>query len=181
MSNDGSPIQRRCRQAGMTAIELMVAISLMSVIVAVFGPVMTAAMNSGRRVQAQSESLDELRVAMASIGRDLRSAACIYLPAIPTGSDNGYSDWLTFDTQINNTFTYVEYHVTSGGELTRELNNDGNVKTISKGLLNPGTTFRQWSTPRRSVELLLEVRLDAKQGSRQLRSTIAGRNAWRAC
>jgi type II secretory pathway pseudopilin PulG len=175
------PSRASALQLGMTVIELMVAISLLTAIVAVFGPVMTAAMNSGRRVQAQSENLDELRVAMASIGRDLRSADCIYLPSIPTGSDNGYSDWLTFDTLSNNTFTYVEYHVTSGGELTRETNNDGNVKTITRGLLNPMTTFRQWSTPRRSVELLLEVRLDDKQGSRQLRSTIAGRNAWRSC
>ena len=169
------------RQAGMSLIELLVAISLLSAIVAVFGPVMTAAMNSGRRVEAQSRNLDELRVAMASIGRDLRSADCIYLPTIPGGSDNAYSDWLSFDTQANNTFTYVEYHVTTGGQLTRELNNDGNIKTVATGLLNPSTTFRQWSTPRRSVELRLEVRLDAKQGSRQLRSTIAGRNAWRAC
>ena len=169
------------RQAGMSLIELLVAISLMTAIVAVFGPVMTAAMNSGRRVEAQSGNLDELRVAMASIGRDLRSADCIYVPTIPVGSDNAYSDWLTFDTQSNNTFTYVEYHVTTGGQLTRELNGDGNVKTVATGLLNPGTTFRQWATPRRSVELQLEVRLDAGQGSRQLRSTIAGRNAWRAC
>jgi prepilin-type N-terminal cleavage/methylation domain-containing protein len=176
--------RRRSRprgQWGMSLIELMVAISLMGAIVAVFGPVMTAALNSGRRVEAQSKNLDELRVAMASIGRDLRSADCIYQPTIPTGSDNAYSDWLTFDSESNNVFNYVEYHVTSGGLLTRELNNDGNVKTVASGLINPGTTFRQWATPRRSIELRLEVQLDAKQGSRQLRSTIAGRNAWRAC
>jgi type II secretory pathway pseudopilin PulG len=165
----------------MSLIEMMVAISLMTAIVAVFGPVMTAALNSGRRIESQSSNLDELRVATASIGRDLRSADCIYLPSIPLGSDNGYSHWLTFDTQSNNAVNYVEYHVTSTGKLTRELNNDGNVKTIATGLVNRTTTFRQWSTPRRSIELRLEVRLDTKQGSRLIQSTIAGRNAWRAC
>jgi prepilin-type N-terminal cleavage/methylation domain-containing protein len=174
-------VARRRAQSGMSLIELMVAVSLMTAIVAVFGPVMTAALNSGQRIQAQSSNLDELRVATASIGRDLRSADCIYLPAIPVGSDNGYSSWLTFDSESNNTVNYVEYHVTSSGKLTRELNDDGNVKTVATGLVNPSTTFRQWSTPRRSIELRLEVRLDARQGSRLIQSTIAGRNAWRAC
>jgi type II secretory pathway pseudopilin PulG len=168
------------RQAGMTAVELMIAISLMAAVLGVFSPVLVATLNSGRRVQAQSRNLDELRVAMASIGRELRSADCIHLPSIVAPADNAYSDWLTFDTTANNAANYVEYHVTSDGKLTREANDDGNVKTIATGLLNPSTTFQQWSTPRRSVDIVLEVRLDTKQGSRKLSSTIAGRNAWRA-
>jgi type II secretory pathway pseudopilin PulG len=165
----------------MTLIELMVAISLMALIIAVFGPVMTAALSSGQKVQAQSRNLDELRVAMASVGRDLRSADCIYLPSIPSGSDNGYSDWLTFDSESDNTTHFIKYNVTAGGLLTREVDNSGSPRTIARGLINPSTAFRQWSTPRRSVDVRFEARLDSKQGSRVMTTTIAGRNAWRSC
>jgi type II secretory pathway pseudopilin PulG len=174
------PSCRRC-QAGMTVIELTVALLLMASVVAVLGPMMTATMNSGRRVQAQSENLDELRVAMASIGRELRSADCISSPSIPVGADNGSGDRLLFRTQANNTLYWVEYVVTAAGELTREVNGSGQVKVVAIGLQDASTTFRHWSTPRRSVELTFHVRLDPEQGARTLTSTIAGRNAWRAC
>ena len=51
--------------------------TLMVAIVPVFVPLLLSATKSARALGLQSQTLDQLRLAVATIGRELRSAECI--------------------------------------------------------------------------------------------------------
>jgi hypothetical protein len=72
----------RCRrsQAGVSVIEMTVALLLMASVVAVLGPMMIAAMSIGLRVQAQSENLDE------PLAAERRRTAAVHASTVWTAS-----------------------------------------------------------------------------------------------
>lgn len=163
------------RHAGVSLVEVLVAMTLMLAIVPVFGPLLVSSTRSARSLGLQSQALDQLRVAVASIGRELRSAECIYEPA-PNGPAG---TTLRFLTNANNT-TYEVTYTAFVDELRRQVT--GQEATIAAtGLVEPSGAFRQVVTPRRRVEIDLAVQVDPDQPVRDVITTIAGRNAWRDC
>jgi prepilin-type N-terminal cleavage/methylation domain-containing protein len=91
---------KRLRQAesGLTLVEVVVAVALLSIVSAVFLPLMATATRSVHPMQVQSQSIDSLRNALASIGREMRSAACVTEPVANAGTSNR----LRFTTDANN-------------------------------------------------------------------------------
>ncbi|HEV7688716.1 MAG TPA: hypothetical protein VGQ80_19220, partial [Acidimicrobiia bacterium] len=75
-------------ESGLTLVEVVVAVSLLSTVSAVFLPLLATASRSVHPMQVQSQSIDSLRNALASIGREMRSAACVTEPAANAGASN---------------------------------------------------------------------------------------------
>lgn len=167
-------------EAGMSLVEILVAMALMAAIVPVFAPLLVSATRNAQSLSAQSQALDELRAAVATIGRELRSAECIPEPA-PNGPAGPTLRFLTnaFLTDASTTAYEVTYSV-AGDELRRQVTGGGTTIAAS-GLVDASNTFQQVVTPRRSVKVALRIQAGPEEPVRDVTTTIAGRNAWRDC
>jgi hypothetical protein len=137
---------------------------------------MATAQRSVRPMQVESQSIDSLRNALASIGRELRSADCITTPAANTAP----SSTLTFSTEANNSSYTVTYTATAG-QLLRQVQDQDSVTLLETGLVNPGDAFTFIATPRTTVKVVFHFQPDPKEPALDLSTVIAGRNAWHSC
>lgn len=171
-----SPPTRSRGESGVSLVEVVVTVALLSVVSAVFLPLMATATRSVRPMQIQSQSIDSLRNALASIGREMRSAACVTEPAANAGASNR----LRFTTDANNSTYEVTYTATSG-QLLRQVTGESSVTLVETGLVNPADAFTHIATPRRTVKVLFHFQPDPDQPALDLSTVVAGRNAWHAC
>jgi len=164
----------------MSLVEVMVAMALMVAIVPVFVPLLLSASRSARELGFQSQTLDQLRLTVATIGRELRSAECIYEPV----ANGAAGPTLRFRTDAflsaSDSTSYDVTYTAAAGELLRQVTGQGRT-SVAGGLVDPTGAFQQFSTPRRSVTLLFRVQSDPKDPVRDVATTIAGRNTWRDC
>jgi hypothetical protein len=146
----------------------------------VFVPLLLSATKSAGSLGLQSQTLDELRLAMTTIGRELRSAECIYEPA-PNGAPGATLRFRTnaFLTAAGSDAYEVTY-TAAVGELRRQVTGQG-ATIAATGLVDPSAAFEQEFTPRRSVRLAFRIQSDPKSPVRDVATTIGGRNAWRDC
>ena len=163
-------------ESGVTLIELMFTIALLSFVAAAFLPIMATSARSVRPMQVQSQSIDSLRNALASIGREMRSAACVTEPAANAGASNR----LRFTTDANNT-TYEVTYTATNGQLLRQVTGESSVTLLQTGLVHPGDAFTHIATPRRTVKVVFHFQPDPKEPALDLSTVMAGRNAWHAC
>ena len=163
-------------EAGITVMELVVTVSLLLVVSAAFLPIMVTSARSVRPMQVQSQSIDSLRNALAAIGREMRSAACVTEPAANAGAGNR----LRFTTDANNT-TYEVTYTAANGQLLRQVTGESSVTLLQTGLVNPADAFTHIATPRRTVKVLFHFQPDPKEPVFDLSTVMAGRNAWHAC
>jgi len=163
-------------EAGITVMELVFTISLLSFVGAAFLPIMATSARSVRPMQVQSQSIDSLRNALAAIGREMRSAACVTEPVANAGAGNR----LRFTTDANNT-TYEVTYTAVNGQLLRQVTGESQVTLLQTGLVNPGDAFTHIATPRRTVKVVFHFRPDPKEPALDLSTVMAGRNAWHAC
>jgi type II secretory pathway component PulJ len=166
----------------MSLVEVMVALTLMVAIVPIFVPLLLSATRSARALGLQSQTLDTLRLAVATIGRELRSAECIYLPG-PNGPAGSVLRFRTdaFLTATGHGSYEVTYTAAQTGELRRQVTGSPGPTVAATGLVDPSGAFQQIVTPRRSVRLVLRVQSAPDTPVRDVATTIAGRNAWRDC
>ena len=174
------PVRRRQRrrtngESGLTLVELMVAVALLSAVSAVFLPIMNTSFRSVHPMEVRSQSIDSLRNALAAIGRELRSAACVTAPP-----QNSTGNTLTFTTDANNS-TYEVTYTATNGQLLRQVTGESSVTLLDTGLVNPGDAFTHIATPRRTVKVLFHWQPDPKEPAIDLSTVVAGRNAWHAC
>lgn len=165
-------------QHGVTLVEMMVAMGLLSTVAAVFLPLMESSMRSLRPLQAQSQAVDDLRVALASIGRELRAAECVSAPTAngPAGNQ------LRFTSLASHTSASYEVTYTlGGGKLHRQVTGSAGAQVVVTGLVDTGDAFTQHSTPRRTVRVRLLVQPYPEGPVRELGTIMTGRNAWRSC
>lgn len=164
-------------QAGVSLVEMVVALTLFGSVTAVFGPVLTSSMESTNRVQNESRALDEVRVAMSRIDRELRSAECITTPVA-----GGSSSTLSFTTAAGSGGSYdVTYSVDAEGHLVRTVT--AGSSTIGEGIVITSEEFRHTTNPgqRSSVSINLQVQFETAHSPRDVSTLIAARNAWDAC
>lgn len=169
------PIRAR-GQSGLTLVEVVVAVSLLSAVSAVFLPLLATATRSVRPMQVQSQSIDSLRNALASIGREMRSSACV---AEPTANE-GPSNTLRFTTDANNT-TYEVTYTAADGQLLRQVTGESRVTLLETGLVNGADAFTHIATPRRTVKVVFHFQPEPTRPILDLSTVIAGRNAWHSC
>jgi prepilin-type N-terminal cleavage/methylation domain-containing protein len=167
---------RRAAEEGLTLVEVVVAVALLSVVSAVFLPLLASATRSVAPMQTKSQSIDSLRNALASIGRELRSAQCVADPAANAAASNV----LRFTTEANNV-TYEVTYTATGGQLLRQVTGESRVTLLETGLVNSGDNFTHIATPRRTVKVLFHFQPDPARPAVALSTVMAGRNAWHAC
>jgi type II secretory pathway component PulJ len=163
-------------ESGVTLVEVVVTVALLSIVGAVFLPIMATAARSVRPMQVESQSIDGLRNALASIGREMRSADCVTAPVANAGPSNQ----LRFTTDANNT-TYEVTYTATAGQLLRQVTGESSVTLVETGLVNPSDAFTHIATPRRTVKVLFHFQPDPKEPALDLSTVVAGRNAWHAC
>jgi type II secretory pathway pseudopilin PulG len=162
----------------MSLVEMVVAVALLSAVSAVFLPIMATATRSVRPMQVQSQSIDSLRNALAAIGRELRSASCVTVPAAGADAASAVpSHRLQFTTDANNT-TYEVTYTAVDGQLLRQVTGEDNVTLLETGLVNPADAFTHIETPRRTVKVVFHFQPDPTRPILDLSTVIAGRNAW---
>lgn len=172
---------RLLRESGFTAIEVVIAMSLLTAIVAVFGPVMTSSFNSARVTQNESRALDEIRIAVARVDRELRSAECIAAPAAgTTGSTLTFTTYADDGTNSGTAYE-VTYGVNDEGFLTRTVGTT--TTTVGEGIVVTSEEFGHVSNAgeRAAVSIDLQVRFEDDHSPRRISTEIAARNAWKAC
>lgn len=168
---------RRLRrdERGLGLLEMVIAVAILSIAAPIVGMVMITSLRTTDELATSSQVLDELRLQVSAISRELRSAICITAPA-----ENGSGSVLTFTTESNaaDSTTPVSYEVV-GGELVRTQGSD--ESRFGRGIVGPAAPFRQVTTPRRSVEIDFSVRLKDDDPAQDIGTVVAGRNAWRTC
>lgn len=164
------------REGGFTVTELAVALMMAMVVGAVFGSTLVSSTQAASTLKAESEAIDRLRVAMTQIEREFRSGECVAEPNGPASGVPTSGPRLRFTTHANGGLAEVTYEV-SGGRLLRT---EGTETAVIGDHLAGGGVFTYVETPRRSVDLVFTVAVDGRE-ERTLETTIAGRNAWRAC
>jgi type II secretory pathway pseudopilin PulG len=171
-------LRRHRSEAGMSVVEVSVAVALMLTVSAVFLPMLATATRTARPMQLQSQSIDSLRNALASIGREMRSAECVVVPTSVT--PNNVGNTLTFITDANNTTYEVTYTITAG-QLLRQVTGEDAVTLLDTGLVNPSDAFTHIATPRRTVKVTFHFQHHPSRPVLDLSTVIAGRNAWAGC
>ena len=166
-------IARLRSQVGVTITEMVVSMTLITTVAAVFLPILGTATRSVRPMQAQSEAIDDLRNSLATIGRELRSALCVAEPAANTGSGNV----LRFTTEANNEQYEVTYTVT-GGQLIRSRPDEGQLTLVASGLVGEADAFTFIANPRQTVKVQFTFQPDPTQPGRDLSTVMVGRNAY---
>lgn len=164
-------------ERGFSLVELIVTVALFGVVVAVMGPVLTSSMAAGREVDNESRALDQVRVAVARIDRELRSACEVSAPALGSSGSE-----LTFRTETGNSGSYAVTYRIVGGQLIREQGSSS--VPIADGLVVTSQEFRHEQNAvasRAQIAVELQVRFEQDNSPRQLSTLISGRNTWSAC
>lgn len=103
----------KCRLPGLTLVEMVVAMSIMAIIVAVLLPQLRAIQNSWDSQFSASEAIQNGRVLIEHFSRNISSAARITAVSNPDAT-NGYIEFVdndanTFRYDINSANNYVEF------------------------------------------------------------------------
>ena len=161
--------------AGITVVEMIVSVALISIVSAVFLPIMATSSRSVHPMRVRSQTIDSLRNSLASIGREMRSAACVIEP----GANDPPGNRLKFVTEANNSEYEVTY-IAENGQLIRQVTGENSV-LVETGLVNPGDAFTHIATPRRTVKVLFHFQPDPDEPVLDLSTVMTGRNAWDGC
>jgi type II secretory pathway component PulJ len=160
-------------EAGLTLVELLVSLTLMTVLMGIVGPMLVSALTATNRLGRTADAVDDARLVAAQLDRELRSAQCISAPA-----ENAKGNTLVFQTLADGVQSTLTYQV-SGNELTRQ-DDLGNERLLISSVGTTTEAFSQAVTPLRSVQV--KIPITSKNGATfELQTTIAGRNAWRTC
>jgi prepilin-type N-terminal cleavage/methylation domain-containing protein len=132
MSRATTAVARRLRreERGMSLPELLIAMSILSIVLLVFGSVLATVQGAVVRQDSLSQTLDQTRLALQQLDRELRSGNVLYDPALENGSGvgaivscsgclPGYT--LRVYTQTNSNFKCVLWKIDANQNLmTRE-------------------------------------------------------------
>jgi prepilin-type N-terminal cleavage/methylation domain-containing protein len=165
--------QKPQRDEGVTLIELMISVLVMSIAMAMAGTILIVAQRATSRMETSQSTIDDARLLSATLDRELRSAICITAPG-----ENQTGNTLTFQTIAADAVATLTYTITNGA-VTR-TDGLGQPLTVIDGVGATSTAFRQVTTPLRTVIVNIPIR-SVTGGEFQLQTTVAGRNAWRAC
>jgi Tfp pilus assembly protein PilW len=135
-------------ERGTSLIELLVTLSLLTIVVVAFGSSFLSIQKSDAYVQGRAQSLDEMRFAMNRMTRDLRQGASFV--GAPSASD------LTVHTYVNEAARDVRYQV-SGAQLLRSVGGATPVAVLN-GVVTPDIfTFAPDDTNPQVVTITLQV------------------------
>lgn len=137
---------RRSREeleAGLTLIELLVAMAIFSVVIAVSYSILITVQKQGRDISGREETVGQARLALEHMDRQIRSGNVLYNPNDTT--DPGYLPLsMRVYTQANGDERCVQWQVSNGVLRSRSWSptwqTDGLVSAwgvVARGLQNP--------------------------------------------
>jgi hypothetical protein len=159
--------------SGTTLLELVITLAVTSIAMVMIGSILIVAQRSTTRLVTSQNAVDDARLLSATLDRELRSAICISTP-----TENQSGNTLTFQTIAHDAVAVLTYTVVDDA-VTRTQGVEP-ARTVVKGVGSTTTAFRQVNTPLRTVVVDIPIR-SATGGQFHLQTTVAGRNAWRAC
>ncbi len=165
--------ETRATDRGATLIELMIALAVMAIGTTIVASTLILVQRATNRMENSTNAIDSARLLSASLDRELRSAICISSPG-----ENLASNTLTFQTLASSEVEVLSYVISSGAVTRSE--NLGEPRTVITGVGLTTSAFRQVTSPLRTVEVDIPIR-STNGGEFHLQTTVAGRNAWRAC
>ena len=165
---------------GMSLVELLVSMFILSIVLLVFGSVLASVQRGIVRQDNLTRTLDQARLALQQLDREIRSGNVLYDPAAEGGSQATCTGCVGYYTlriyTPANADTTSTYYCTiwkidaSGNLMTRQWPPDqiGNVtpwRTVATGLVN-----------RTLSETAFQLDADPLKGSRTLNITLAVNN-----
>jgi hypothetical protein len=181
------------RDEGTSLIELSMVVGILGVVVAFLLAILNTSQTQLERNISRSSSNDEVRLAMYSIDREVRSGNVLYDPAQEAyaAGDVVSGMSLRIYTQSNATFKCVQWRVTSDEELQRRswstnwqsdpANLVNGWNTVATGIRNRadanGPAFSLPSTNLLAVDFWSNNDPDAKKGKAvNVKASVSGRN-----
>jgi prepilin-type N-terminal cleavage/methylation domain-containing protein len=192
-------------ERGMTLVEVLVAMSIMSIVLLVFTSVLTSVQRAVARQDSLSQTLDQSRLAMQQLDREMRSGNVLYDPALEnaapgvpgripscTGCVPGYT--LRVYTQTNadtrGTYRCVLWKIDNQQLMTRwwpplEPSNASGWRIVATGIVNRTLSESAFSldpdslTGGRTLNVLYAVNSDLTHRSTQtarIQASLTGRN-----
>lgn len=136
-------------ERGVTLIEMVFTVGLLGIVTVVIFSALTEVQKSETFVRGRAEALDEMRITMNRMTRDLRQAGAV--TGTPTTSH------IEVDSYVDGVSAHVVYDATSG-TLTRQVDLDP-ATTLQEGLTSDSIfTYEPSSDDVELVQILLAVR-----------------------
>lgn len=175
--------RRRARQGGMTLVELLIGMLMLSIVMAICVSVFMVMNRTVSTTDARTQDTDQARLAVQQIDRQIRSGNVFYDP----GDEAAPGFVLRVYTQANGDQKCVLWRVTNGTLETRswepsDLANATTWRRISGGIVNtaaapPFTLATDTNYGQRLIEILIQVNsAPGKRGNVEFRAAVAGRN-----
>jgi prepilin-type N-terminal cleavage/methylation domain-containing protein len=171
-------------QSGVTLVELMVTMMVMGLIAAVFTSVLAVVQRSLVREEARSQTMDQARLGLETLDRDIRSGSI--LCAVPTTSSSPSvlaNFGLSVYTQSNGTTRWIQYKVASQALQRRQYVSGAwqSWRTIATDVVNTSTTTpfvidTSASAGSRLVAVTLLVNAGGDASNVKLASSLSIRN-----
>jgi type II secretory pathway pseudopilin PulG len=157
----------------MTLLELMIGMAIAAIVTGIAASTLVLAQRTTNQIEKSASAIDAARLLSAELDRELRSAVCILSPG-----ENLSGNTLKFQTLAGEDVVVLTYSV-AFGVVTRQANLEPS-RTVITDVGSTTTAFKQVTTPLRTIEVNIPIRSD-NGGEFNLQTTVAGRNAWRAC
>jgi prepilin-type N-terminal cleavage/methylation domain-containing protein len=176
---------------GFTLVELLVAMVVMTLVLALSFTVITKIISGTKSSQARSNAIDEARIGVEQMERQIRSGNVLYAPSY----DSSNKLWLLqVYTQVNGNQRCVQWKVDTVGQTLQfrswspTWQQDGDVtawRIVARDIVNnpassPDTPFNRSTSGgvygTRLLDVHLLVRASGTPGSTALDSSITGRN-----
>jgi type II secretory pathway component PulJ len=154
------------REDGVTVVELMVTVAVMAIVVAAVMSVWLRGQTESSTVNARSNDLNDTRLAMQLMTKDLRQAAAVHTDTAST---------IDVDTYVNGVKHRIAY-TASGSNLTRSV--DGvNAQRLLSNLANTNLfTYSFVGSTLHQITILLTVNTSSHEGTLDLQSEVETRN-----
>jgi type II secretory pathway pseudopilin PulG len=159
-------------EAGVTLVELVVAIALLGTLTALLGPVLIGSFRASDAASSDELAADDLRAATALLERDLRGASCV---AVPTPGTTGSA--LQLSTRAGATTVVVRWEVV-GGRLTRSA---AGGPAVPQGTLPGSASFTRSATGTGAVTATLTAVRPDERADRSATVTAAPRALGAPC
>jgi prepilin-type N-terminal cleavage/methylation domain-containing protein len=165
--------------AGLTLIELLVSMTILTVVLALSGPLLTGMLRTGDLLTSQASSLDELHLGVESVSNEARSAECVKLLApVPAGDGDTTSSSVQMLVAHSGTEATVVYQV-AGGRLTRSQDGAPPAE-VAHDLVGDPSVFTLHAGTETSLVMDLQGAV-ANGHPVSLHATVTARAAWKSC
>lgn len=116
-------------QQGFTLVELLVVVTILTIIGGIVGGTIIQSMQTGRRAEARIQSLNDLERTLQRVGRELRSGGCserlcgVELPPIDVDPNHNFDAGITTNVYRDGQLHVFTYHwsETPGDDLLQDI------------------------------------------------------------